>query len=99
MKTATIANIVSRVQTYGYDGVGLDFEAIDARLKNDFTEFVGELNPSLKAVGKKLGVYVSHPRFSDAGLLIAAGWMAVLDYPGLAKTATCLSCHWMRQVR
>jgi spore germination protein YaaH len=57
-------SIVASVDQYGYDGVNIDFEAVDPRDRDALTSFIAELSGRLHAKGKLLSQAVSG-KFKD----------------------------------
>lgn len=64
-----IAIIVSEVETYGYDGIDIDYEGMSCGKKEKFEEFIVKLSTELKARKKLLSVAV-HPKTSFEGEVI-----------------------------
>ena len=46
-RAVTIAQLVDLVDSYGADGVNVDFEGLDYELKDDFSVFIEELYPQV----------------------------------------------------
>lgn len=67
MRTLTISNIISKIETFGYDGIQLDFEDMKAAEKDLFSEFVQLLATELHSIDKKL-ITTVHPKISDEGV-------------------------------
>ncbi|MFH1547529.1 MAG: glycosyl hydrolase family 18 protein, partial [bacterium] len=49
-----IENIITKIQTNGYDGIQLDFENMEEQDKSSFTNFVSDLYDELKSIDKVL---------------------------------------------
>ena len=56
-----IKNIVEEVETYGYDGIDIDYEGMTCNKKEKFEEFIVLLSKELKARNKLLSVAL-HPK-------------------------------------
>jgi spore germination protein YaaH len=61
-----IQNIVDEVQARNYDGIDIDYEALDSSLRDDYSAFIRELAAALHTNGKLLTVAV-HAKDSDYG--------------------------------
>lgn len=61
-----IREIVTAVQTYGYDGVDLDYENLPPHVRTPLTGFVKQLAQALHGLDKKLDITVP-PKFSSPG--------------------------------
>lgn len=62
LRQAHIEQIAKRADERGYDGIELDYRAIDPGLRDAFGEFVGDLASVLHAQGKVLSVRAEVPR-------------------------------------
>lgn len=51
-----IDNIMTEIETYGYDGINLDFEVVPKTAGDDFIQFIRELSIKMRAAGKVLSV-------------------------------------------
>jgi len=83
-RTALVRNLADQVAAYGADGVNVDFEGLDADLRDEFSLFVEEL---AAAVGD---VYLATP---------AVDWSRAFDYERLAAASEGLfimgyGYHW-----
>lgn len=58
--------IVSEVETYGYDGIDIDYESLPSNLRPQFSAFIVELGEALHAKNKLLTIAV-HAKTSDYG--------------------------------
>ncbi len=58
-----IKNIIEEVETYGYDGIDIDYEGMTCNKKDKFEEFIVLLSKEMKARNKILSVAV-HPKTS-----------------------------------
>ena len=56
-----IKNIIEEVETYGYDGIDIDYEGMTCNKKEKFEEFIVLLSKEMKARNKILSVAV-HPK-------------------------------------
>jgi len=65
-RTAHVSEVVALVERMGYDGVDVDYEALPAEARDDFTAFIEALAEALHARGKLLSVAV-HPKTDDQG--------------------------------
>jgi spore germination protein YaaH len=93
-RTATLDRIVGLVDTYGYDGINIDFESGDSTLRNPLTSFVSTLASRLHARGQRISVEVSAKRFENQG-----GRPAFYDYRALGAVADYVfvmnwGLHW-----
>jgi len=61
-----IQNIADEVLARNYDGIDIDYEALDSSLRDDFSAFIRDLAAALHANGKLLTVAV-HPKDTDYG--------------------------------
>jgi len=88
-RTAHVQTLVNLVTSKGYDGIDLDYEAMNfggtlterQAVRAGFVALVAELNTALNAHGKLLSVTVG-PRTSGTD----ANWL-VFDYAGIAPAA------------
>ncbi len=85
-RTAHIAAIVEAVERGGYRGVSLQYEAIDASLREPFTTFVAELAGRLHDGGRLLAVRVDEPKPTAEGGWDTAGY----DWAALGRVADML---------
>ncbi len=51
-----ISQLMTQVQTYGYDGINVDFELIDQSYGQDYVEFIRELSIACRNAGLTLSV-------------------------------------------
>jgi len=65
-RTRHIQNIVDEVLARNYDGIDIDYEALDSSLREEFSAFIRELAAALHQNGKLLTVAV-HAKDSDYG--------------------------------
>lgn len=63
-RKAHIEAIVAKVEEFGFDGVNIDYEALERSQRDNFSRFVQELSTSLHSKGKILGVAI-HPKTSE----------------------------------
>ncbi|NTW98134.1 MAG: glycoside hydrolase [Oscillochloris sp.] len=61
-----IQNIVDEVLARNYDGIDIDYEALDSSLRDDFSAFIRDLAAALHASGKLLTIAV-HGKDTDYG--------------------------------
>ncbi|MBK8397537.1 MAG: hydrolase [Leptospiraceae bacterium] len=59
-----IKNIIEEVETYGYDGIDIDYEGMTCNKKEKFEEFIVLLSKEMKSRNKILSVAV-HPKTSS----------------------------------
>jgi spore germination protein YaaH len=64
LRAAHIQAILDEVRTYDYDGIDIDYEALPASSRNDFSTFMEGLGAALHAQGKLLTVAV-HAKDAD----------------------------------
>ena len=94
LRETTLTNLVGLVQTHGYDGINLDFEAGFDTDRDVLTSFVAELGRRLHALGKRLAVEVSAKFYGTQ-----PGRSAFYDYPNLGRHADTVfvmawGWHW-----
>jgi spore germination protein YaaH len=95
MRASWLAALLSQVDTYGYDGLALDFEAGAASDRAAMTSFVTDLAAALHARGKRLTQAVS-AKSADSLTHPRSG---IFDYPALSAVADTLfvmawGIHW-----
>jgi spore germination protein len=61
-----VQNIVDEVLARGYDGIDIDYESLDASLREPYSAFIRDLSAGLRQHGKLLTVAV-HAKDSDYG--------------------------------
>ncbi len=66
LRTAHVNEIVSIVNTNGYDGIDIDYETLPGSLRDPFSAFIQELSSALHAHGKILAVNV-YPKTFEPG--------------------------------
>jgi spore germination protein YaaH len=81
-RSATIAALVSLVQTQGYDGLNIDFEAGYEYDRNALTSFVATLAQQFHAIGKRVSVDVS-AKWTNT----TTGRSGFYDYAALGQVA------------
>ncbi|MDI7277604.1 MAG: hypothetical protein QME94_16625 [Anaerolineae bacterium] len=94
-RAAHIQAIVEAVSRGGYKGVSLEYEGLDATLRDYFSTFVAELADELHRAGKVLAVRVDAPALAANGTWDTAGyaWQALgqaadlVRIPGLPEPA------------
>lgn len=77
-----VAAIVNLVEQYDYDGITLDFEAVDPSDRPGLTTFIQMLANALHAQGKQLAVAI--PAKSGA---MSTGWAGAFDYAAIGAVA------------
>jgi len=68
LRAEHVGNIVNEVITYGYDGIDINYENLDAADRDLYTTFIEELATELHGHGRLLSTAV-HPKTSEPG-----GW-------------------------
>jgi spore germination protein len=63
-----VRNIVEEVLTNNYDGIDVDYEALDSSLRDEYSAFIGELARALHAQGKQLTIAVHAKNCDYCGL-------------------------------
>lgn len=58
LRTKHIAEIVSKTEEYGFDGIDIDYENLEAKDRSVFSEFIEELAEALHTKGKILTIAV-----------------------------------------
>ncbi len=61
-----VQRILDEVEEYGYDGIDIDFEAVPAEERDEFTAFIRELAAGLHEKGRLLSVAI-HARTGEKG--------------------------------
>jgi spore germination protein YaaH len=90
IRGAVLGRLSELVQTFGYDGVNIDFEAGAATDRAALTSFVTDLANLLHGQGKRLSVDVS-AKAAD----VATGRSAFYDYTALSTVAdTVFVMNW-----
>lgn len=69
-----IASLLSYSRIYGFDGINIDFEAMDGACRDAFTSFVRSLADAARACGLSISIDITVP----------AHWQKVYDRPALA---------------
>lgn len=88
-----IQNIVDEVLARNYDGIDIDYEALDSSLREEFSAFIKELGEALHAHGKMLTVAV-HAKDSDYGGLGGyQDWQVIGQYADRLRIMT-YDYHW-----
>jgi len=85
-KTIVINNLVTLTKTGGFDGLNLDFEAIDPTDRDAYSQFVSELATKLHAGGFKLVLSVPSKTADDP----TDDWSYPFDYVAIGKDADLL---------
>jgi spore germination protein YaaH len=93
-RSRTLDRIVGLVDSYGYDGINIDFEKGNSGIRDAFTSFISSLASRLHARGKKLSVEVSAKRYDGQ-----SGRPAFYDYRALGGIADYVfvmnwGLHW-----
>ncbi len=65
-RAAHVAILVDETLAYDYDGIDIDYEALDGADREAFSQFIEDLAAALHAHGKLLSVAV-HPKASEPG--------------------------------
>ena len=91
-----IANIVTKLNELGFDGIIIDYESVHASAKENFSNFIRELSAELHSHRKELAV-VLHPRTGERVKGEENGWFQ--DWQMLAKYSDQLQImayneHW-----
>ncbi len=85
-----IGELISKAETYDYQGIQIDFEAAPASDRGAFTAFITELAARLHAQGRKLSTVVTAKTYNvmsgraamydDAALSVPSDYIFVLDW-------------------
>lgn len=59
-----IADLISLVENHNFDGIDIDYEALDVSQKDNFSRFIEELASAMHRKGKLVGVAI-HPKTSE----------------------------------
>lgn len=84
-RQAHIEDLVELANELGFDGINIDYEALDRQDRDDFTRFINELAQALHVRGKILAVAI-HPKTALADPKEDNGSHAQ-DLPALAQAA------------
>lgn len=88
-----VQNIVDEVLARNYDGIDIDYEALDSSLRESYTDFIRELSTGLRAHDRLLTVAV-HAKDSDYGGLGGfQDWKAIGPYVDRLRIMT-YDYHW-----
>jgi len=68
LRATFVATVLDEVQTYNYDGIDIDYEALPADSRDAFSAFIGELAAALHGKGKLLTVAVHAKDGDEDGL-------------------------------
>src|SRR5439155_9447132 len=69
-----VRNIVEEVLTQKYDGIDIDYEALDSGLRDKYSAFISELASALHAQGKQLTIAVHAKDCDYCGLGCFQDW-------------------------
>lgn len=80
-----ISNIINEIETYGYDGINIDFEKVPADSARDYKQFIRELSIECRKAGVvfSLDNYVPRPyntQYSRAVQAECADYVIVMGY-------------------
>lgn len=95
IRETAINNIISKIETFNYDGIQLDFEDMSKTEIDDFSEFVQLLSHELHSRDKVL-ITTVHPKISDEGAWAgsqAQDWEEIGEYSDLVLIMT-YDYHW-----
>ena len=81
-----ISTIVSLIDRYGFDGIDLDYEMIDAKYRDEFSNLVEELSKQLKRRDKTLSVTLL-PQWKNADYTDNRETRIAQDYAQIGKYA------------
>jgi len=81
LRQRAISNILRLVAAHGYDGVNIDFEALDPSDRSSLNGFMADLASALRSKGKLVTQAVP-ARDKDRD----TGWAGAFDYAGLAPS-------------
>ncbi len=88
-----VQNIVDEVLARGYDGIDIDYESLDASLREPYSAFIRDLSAGLRQHGKLLTVAV-HAKDSDYGGLGGfQDWAEIGQYVDQLRIMT-YDYHW-----
>ena len=82
LRAGAVAALVGLVDRYGYDGIHIDFEGLNASDKDALSQFVFDLASQLRPRGKLTTIAVPS-RVGDA----QGAWSAPYDYPAIGQSA------------
>ncbi|MBC9783116.1 glycoside hydrolase [Heliobacterium chlorum] len=90
-----IDQLMSMLQSNGYDGVTVDIESVKASERANYSQFIEELKNALSPRGYKVIVSVPAKLFDDR----TSAWGGAFDYTALANSADYLQImtydeHW-----
>jgi spore germination protein len=106
-----VRNIVEEVLAHNYDGIDIDYEALDSGLRDEYTALIAELGTALHAQGKMLTIAVHAKDCDQCGLGGFQDWPALgqsvdrlrimtYDYHwrGSTRPGPVAPIYWVRQV-
>jgi spore germination protein len=85
--------IVDEVLTYGYDGIDIDYEALGAGLRDEYSAFIVDLAEALHAQGKLLTVAVHAKDCDLCGLGSYQDWVTIGQVVDRLRIMT-YDYHW-----
>lgn len=93
MRAAHIAALVAEVETYNYDGVDIDYEALPASNRTAFSAFINELATALHEENKLLTVAVNAKQSDDEALGAFQNWKQIGAVADRVRIMT-YDYHW-----
>ena len=86
IRAKAIQNMLSVLQTYGYTGVNIDFEAVPHRDRSEFTAFIREVAEAMRAAGYLTVVSVPAELQDNPN----DSWAGAFDFKSLAPNVDIL---------
>ncbi len=83
-RTHVIEQLMSAIDTYGFDGINLDFEMVDETDADDYIQFVRELSVAMRNKGKYFSIdnyvpmYWAHYNHREEGIF--ADYIIIMGY-------------------
>ena len=106
-----VRNIVEEVLTHNYDGIDIDYEALDSSLRDEFSAFIVDLSNALHAQNKQLTIAVHAKTANNPGLGGFQDWVVLgqavdrlrimtYDYHwrGSSRPGPVAPIYWVSQV-
>jgi spore germination protein YaaH len=93
-----VRNIVEEVLSHNYDGIDIDYEALDSSLRDKYSAFITELARALHAQGKQLTIAVHAKDCDGCGLGGFQDWVVLGQAVDRLRIMT-YDYHWRGSTR